>query len=305
MEAGSGHPPSMAGPGRTSPGFDGLNRKHMARGDSITMTFPPFSGMVRTLVFANAAVYLGHLLLAWLFPVVATYVDNHFLLVPTVAVLQGEIWQFVTYSFFDFGLLSFVFNMLMIWFCGSILEGSYGARWFRDLYFCSVIGGALVASAISFTGILHLRPDSLAVGAGAGIFGILIAIAVRFGDLEFMLIPFPVRIRAKYMVAIYIFIDVALLLHNNNAFYALLALSGGLSGYLYVRLASRRGLGFHLSEQLFGMRNAYYRAKRRRAARKFEVYMGKQGRKVKFDDEGRYIDPDEERKNPNDKRWMN
>jgi hypothetical protein len=53
------------------------------------------------------------------------------------------------------------------------------------------------------------------------------------------------------------------------------------------------------------MRSAYYRAKRRRAARKFEVYMGKQGRKVRFDDEGRYIDPDEERKNPRDKRWMN
>jgi hypothetical protein len=26
---------------------------------------------------------------------------------------------------------------------------------------------------------------------------------------------------------------------------------------------------------------------------------------VKFDDEGRYIDPDQERKDPNDKRWMN
>jgi hypothetical protein len=32
--------------------------------------------------------------------------------------------------------------------------------------------------------------------------------------------------------------------------------------------------------------------------------MGKQGRKVHFDDEGRYVDPDE-KKDPNDKRWMN
>jgi hypothetical protein len=30
--------------------------------------------------------------------------------------------------------------------------------------------------------------------------------------------------------------------------------------------------------------------------------MSKQGRKVHFDKEGRYIDPD---KDPNDKRWMN
>jgi hypothetical protein len=52
------------------------------------------------------------------------------------------------------------------------------------------------------------------------------------------------------------------------------------------------------------LRNTYYRASRRRAARKFEVYMGKQGRKVHFDKEGRYIDPDSS-KDPNDKRWMN
>ena len=86
---------------------------------------------------------------------------------------------------------------------------------------------------------------------------------------------------------------------------ALLSLSGGLCGYLYLQFAPRRGLFFNFSEQFYSMRNAYYRAKRRRAARKFEVYMGKQGRKVKFDSEGRYIDPDEERKNPKDKRWMN
>jgi hypothetical protein len=32
--------------------------------------------------------------------------------------------------------------------------------------------------------------------------------------------------------------------------------------------------------------------------------MGKQGRKVRFDADGRYVDPDE-KKDPNDRRWMN
>ena len=57
----------------------------------------------------------------------------------------------------------------------------------------------------------------------------------------------------------------------------------------------RSGFG----EWYFGMRNAYYRAKRRRAARKFEVYMGKQGREPHFDKEGKYLDPDE-KKDPNE-----
>ena len=59
-----------------------------------------------------------------------------------------------------------------------------------------------------------------------------------------------------------------------------------------------------LSEGLFNLRNNYYRWKRRRVARKFEVYMRKQNRDVRFDNEGRYIDPDEKR-DPNDRKWMN
>jgi membrane associated rhomboid family serine protease len=268
-----------------------------------TMTFPPFAGTVRKLVIANAAVFLGYLVLSWLVPGVAVFLFKHFTLLP-IAVAHGQLWQLVTYSFFEFGLLTFLFNMLFIWFCGSILEGAYGSRWLWELYFSSAIGGAIVAAAISFTGILHLSPASLAFGAGAGIFGILVVIAVRFGDLEFWLF-FVVRIKAKYLVAIYIFINVAMLLKNDNAFGALLSLSGGICGYLFAKYAPRRGLAFGFSEQMFGMRNAYYRAKRRRAARKFEVYMGKQGRKVQFDKEGRYIEPDDTHKDPNDKRWMN
>ena len=50
------------------------------------------------------------------------------------------------------------------------------------------------------------------------------------------------------------------------------------------------------SEGFYGMRNSYYRWRRARAARKFQVYMGKQGREVHFDKEGRYVDPDDRRR---------
>ena len=96
-----------------------------------------------------------------------------------------------------------------------------------------------------------------------------------------------------------------LLLKQADAFNALLQLSGALCGYLYVKFAPRRGFAYGVSESYFGLRNNYYRWKRRRAARKFEVYMRKQNREVHFDKDGRYVDPDELKKNPNDKRWMN
>jgi hypothetical protein len=54
---------------------------------------------------------------------------------------------------------------------------------------------------------------------------------------------------------------------------------------------------------LFGLRNRYYRAKRRRAAKKFQVYMRKQGKDVSIDSSGRYIGLDDD--DPDDRRRMN
>jgi membrane associated rhomboid family serine protease len=276
----------------------------MARNSPITATFPPFMGVVRTLVLANTIVFLGFWVVGFLSTSAANFLALHFILQPDAA-FHGQVWQFFTYVFFESDLLPFILNNLFLWLLGSMLEATYGQRWFREFYFTVAIAGALLASLITLTGVFRLSPLMLSAGASAPLFAILVVYGVRFGDLEFWLIPFPVRMKAKYMVAIYIVIDLAMLLRFGDPFRALLSLSGGLCGYLYLQFAPRRGLFFNFSEQFYSMRNAYYRAKRRRAARKFEVYMGKQGRKVKFDSEGRYIDPDEERKNPKDKRWMN
>jgi len=63
-------------------------------------------------------------------------------------------------------------------------------------------------------------------------------------------------------------------------------LGGLFFGYVYVKFVSR-GLGkLGLSERYYGIRNSYYRWKRRRAARKFEVYMKDHDRKVTFDEHG-------------------
>jgi len=269
----------------------------------MTLALPPFEGTVRRLLLANVAAFFAFLLMGWLTPGLAESLLDHLLLQP-LAVAHGQLWQPATYSFLNLGLLGILFGMLTLWFCGPLLEGAYGSRWLRNLYFASAIGGAVLASLISFTQILHLSPFSVGSGAWAGLFGVLIGIAVRMGDTEFLLFPLPFRIRAKYMVGINILVALAIVLRDQGAFGALLQLSGAFCGYLFLRFAPRKGLVFSFSEQYYGMRNAYYRAKRRRAAKKFEVYMGKQGRKVRFDADGRYVDPDE-KKDPNDRRWMN
>jgi membrane associated rhomboid family serine protease len=275
----------------------------MPRSGPISLALPAFEGTTRKLILLNVGAFFGLLILRWLAPHLQAVLLAHIILEP-LAVIHGEIWQLLTYSFVEQGILGILFGMLTLWFTGSLLEPSFGGRWLAELYVTSVVGGAILASALSFTHLLGLRPDVVAAGAWSGIFGLMVAIAMIFGDQEFLL-WFVLRIKAKYMVAIYILIAVALLLKQADTFNALIQLSGALCGALYVKFAPRRGLAFGLSEQYFGVRNRYYRWKRRRAARKFEVYMRKQNREVHFDKDGRYVDPDELRKNPNDKRWMN
>ena len=275
----------------------------MPRSSPATMSLPPFEGMVRWLILANVAVYFAFQLMLGFTPGLAEFLLHHLALQPLL-VTHGEVWQLITYSFLNLGLLGILFSMLTLWFCGPILEGTYGSRWMAGLYFTSVAGAALLASALAFAHLPGVDPASVASGAFAGISGLLMAIAVRMGDVEFW---FLVRIRARYMVAFFVLLDIADRLRVSDLFGIVVEFSALLSGYLYTKYAPRRGYAFglaSLTESYYGVRNSWYKWKRRRAARKFEVYMGKQGRKVQFDKEGRYLDPDA-KKDPNDRRWMN
>src|SRR5271170_1576637 len=275
----------------------------MARIGSSTLVFPPFRGFTKRLVLANLAVFFILLLLGAVNRQGANFVFLLLSLTPR-AVVHGYVWQLVTYSFAHRGILEVLFNLLSLWFIGSYLEETKGSRWVTEIYFLAVVGGALVATALSFAPIPHLSSSDLASGAQAGIFGLLAAFAVLFGEQQFFLFPLPIGIKAKYLVLIYLLIAIASLFGGGSILPLVVYLSGGLLGFLYARQARGRGLSFAASERVYGLRNEYYRWKRRKAARKFEVYMRKHNRDVHFDREGRYVDPDEG-KNPNDRKWMN
>jgi membrane associated rhomboid family serine protease len=267
------------------------------------LSFPSFSGVTSQLVIANVAVYFVQLLMQYAAPRVASIIITYFALTPAL-LLHGWIWQLATYSFLNQGVLHVAFNMLTLWFIGSFLETSKGSRWLLEIYFLCAIGGGLIGSALSFTQIFHASPLSTTYSADAALFGLLAAFAVLFGDLEMYMFPLPVAIKARYLVIVYMLIEVALLLAGGPALAYFVILSGALLGFVFARRAPRRGMTTAFSEGIFSIRNNYYRWKRRRTARKFEVYMRKQNRDVRFDHEGRYIDPDEKR-DPNDRKWMN
>lgn len=286
----------------------------MYRGRTLSLSFPPFTKAVKWLVLINAAVYLLITLLKAVAPDLGYQADPLLGLVPEL-VMRGAIWQLVTYSFVHAGLFHLLFNMLALWMFGAQFEMDWGRKQFLEFYFFCVAGAALTTIAVSYSHIGGVSPETITVGASGGIYGILMAFGMIYGDREIMLFPIPFSIRAKYFVAGIAFIALvgaigAAAPGRGEAIAYFAHLGGLLFGFLYLKLLPKRGLAFGASESYFSVRNSYYRWKRRRAARKFEVYMRKQNRPVSgtFDEHGNYIPPDDDadKKNGGSKSgWVN
>jgi membrane associated rhomboid family serine protease len=232
------------------------------------------------------------------FPAVAGQATVLMSFVPS-AFLHGGFWQPFTYSFVHLSLVGTLFELLSLWFLAGFLEAFHSDGWVTGLYAVSVLGTALAAAVLYWGGTAMGSDPSMVMltGCFGGIFGLLAAIGVLYGDVQFLLF-FVIGIKARYLVLIYALITIAMLF-GEQRMYAFAQLGGALAGLIYVRIAPRRGISFAFSEHWYGLRNRYYRWKRRRAARKFEVYMRSQGRTVRFDGSGKQIDDDPDDKN----RW--
>jgi len=272
----------------------------MARMGPMSFSFPDFRGATRRLILINLTAFFVLLLVQLADRSYLQWSIIHLGFLPQFF-LHGWVWQPLTYSLIQVDIWRTLFALLSLWFLAGFLEGYRGDSWVISLYVVSVLGTAAAAMVIYVFGTVlrfPLYPIPL-TGSFGGTFGLLAVIGALYGDTEFMLFPLPISIKARYIAIIYALITVAWLF-GEQRMYAFAQLGGALAGLLYAKFAPARGMGFAVSESWYGMRNQYYRWKRRRAGRKFEVYMRKQGRTVRFDSHGRQIDEDD----PEDEsRW--
>jgi len=296
----------------------------------MSLSLPPFTRGVIWLLAINLGVYLV-LRLFSLSPPTSWIVAGAFKLFalhPHDA-LHGAVWQLVTYAFIHWDTLNIIFVLLGIWFIGSFLESAWGTRRFLFFYFTCAAAGGLGSVALTYALKVSGDANRFFTGANGAILGLLVAIGVLWADVEFMMIPFPFTVKAKYVVAIAVVVDLVYSFREGGLGY-LGEFGGLLYALVYVKLMDRspgrkrapgvyigRGLSDRAFEQpakkpslLARWRDSYYRWKRRRAARKFEVYMRKHDRQVYFDEHGNYIDPESaegQRRGEDDskKPWIN
>src|SRR5256885_5257904 len=265
----------------------------------MTLSLPPFTKAVSWLIGINTGVYLLVLLLDAFQISLGMFLRDYFALTPLYVVRHGWVWQLITYGVIHFEFWHWFGNMLGLWMFGSAVEQAWGSRRFLELFVLGVVGAALTTVALSYPHILG-NPLLPTIGDSGGVFAILIAFGMLFGDNEIMLIPFPFTIKAKYFVGILIVVTLAFAMGGGGNVAYVAHLGGLLFGYLYVRRGPKAALvNVGVSERYYGLRNSYYRWRRRRAAKKFEVYMRQHDRDVHFDEHGNYVPPEEERRKGN------
>jgi len=281
----------------------------MYRGRTISLSFPPFTPWVKRIIIACAGIFFLQVVLGAVAPRLGIdeFLRDYFGLVPAFIIERGYVWQLVTYSLLHGGTWHLLLNMLTLWMFGSQEEQDWGSRRFLEFYLFCVVGAALVTIGVAYIG-WGMTPETATVGASGGIYGLLIAFGMLYGDREIFMFPIPIAIKAKYLVGILIFIVLISAFQPSQGGVANFAhLGGALFGFLYLKLLPRRGLSFAATERYFGLRNSYYRWKRKRAGKKFEVYMRDHDRKVTFDEHGNYVPPDEDDKTNGGSKsgWVN
>lgn len=266
------------------------------------MGFPPFRGAVRQIILASAAIYVVILLLLSFAPGMGESLIAHGALSPS-GIHHGWIWQFVTYIFVYVDPLDFVLSLLGIYFLGGAVEDQIGFSRFYSFFFGSAILSGVAGFALSLTGVIA---QGAAFGCGAAANAILMVFYLFNRTAPIMLFPIPIQIPVKWIVLFIGGIETAyLLLHHFDLFDFVLLLGLG-AGYVWYSLFLTRRSTLQISERYYGLRNSYYRWKRRRAARKFEVYMRDHNRTVTFDEHGNYIPPEDDKKNGGSKSgWVN
>ena len=233
--------------------------------------------------------------------------------------VHGQLWQLVTYAFFHdpHSVLHLLFNMLGLWMFGAQFETDFGSKRFYEFYFWCVIGAAITTVGVGALGLLAYQQVPLplfavmgniwqqsTIGASGAVYGLLLAFGILNGDRQIYVFPFPIAIKARYIVAIWIFIAFVSAFSGSNGVAEFAHLGGAFFGWLYVRFVPRYGLQTAASEGAFGIRNRYYKWKRRQAAKKFEVYMRKSKREEYFDEHGNYRGPSLDKKD-DDSKWIN
>jgi rhomboid-like protein len=194
-----------------------------------------------------------------------------------------KIWQVITYMFMHGGFAHIFFNMFALFTFGSSLEYIFGSKRFLNFYLLTGLGALVLqflvqsievynitGSVINHSsfiidaaqGTINYNPLYMTaeqastilgiylgpmVGASGAIFGLLIAFGMLFPDTELFIMFIPVPVKAKYIIPVYIVLELFLGVYkvSGDSVAHFAHLGGALFGFLLIKMwGIRRPGGF-------------------------------------------------------------
>jgi membrane associated rhomboid family serine protease len=217
--------------------------------------FPP---VVKNLIIINALIFIGQLTINdlterfMLYPILPHGLEKY-MASSDESYYGFHPFQIFTHMFSHSPTMFFhiIFNMLVLWMFGRVLENIWGPKRFLFFYIACGLGAAAL-----HLGVQYFRADQLwqavqignqaeimkyrgalapALGASGAIMGIMAAFAYLFPNTELFLIPIPFPIKAKWLVLGYVAYDLfggLGVVGDNVAHFA--HLGGAITGFIIV-----------------------------------------------------------------------
>jgi membrane associated rhomboid family serine protease len=220
--------------------------------DDIKKTFRNGSNLTR-LIYINIAVFILITIVAIIgFLLNNTEISekaiNLFSVPSSFKALLLRPWTFITYMFLHKDIWHILFNMLWLYWFGSIFLEYLDQRKLVAVYLLGGISGAFIYILSfnvfpAFTGVVA---ESVAIGASASVMAVVIAIAAYVPDYTVQLFLFG-RIKIKYM-ALAIFVLTSIMDFSVNSGGKLAHIGGAFFGYFYtlnLRQGKDIGTGFN------------------------------------------------------------
>lgn len=121
----------------------------------------------------------------------------------TSKVLHGQVWRLLTYGFcHSKDLFHILFNMLIFYFFGKVLESIYGSREFLAFYLISIFVAGLAFVALE----LATGSNGIAIGASGGVMAVMVLYALHF-PRQTMLVFFVIPVEIRFLVAFLALVD--------------------------------------------------------------------------------------------------
>lgn len=158
-------------------------------------------------------------------------------------------WQPLTHMFMHGGWWHILFNMYTLVMFGMVVERVLGTKKFLILYFVTGLGAVALHTGVEWLEVRHLLavgdPSAQVaytnvlrtpmVGASGAIYGVLVAFAMLYPEARMTLIFPPVTLDAKWMVIIFIVLELVLGVTGTQVGIAHFAhLGGALFGFLLI-----------------------------------------------------------------------